>query len=198
MGEKEKKKKPSSNSSVDMFLSWVVCLIVWSEMFDINNASWVSRKYLKVGEKVFFWGIFVISVWAFLVTQAVRKLPARQEMWVWSMGWERSPGEGNDDLTQYYFLENSMDRGGYSPWGHKKMDTTGRLILWLHCDSNITWILFSSLTLIPSAQQHCLFPHSQWLCFFQKKSLFWLIIIKYFQTYNVHSTFRSSAMSFLV
>ena len=44
-------------------------------------------------------------------------------------GMGRSPGEGNDDLTQYYFLENSMDRGGYSPWGHKKMDTTGRLIL---------------------------------------------------------------------
>ena len=56
-------------------------------MFDINNASWVSRKYLKVGEMVFFWGVFVISGWTSLVTQAVKKLPARQEMQVWSLGW---------------------------------------------------------------------------------------------------------------
>ena len=31
----------------------------------------------------------------------------------------RSPGEGNAYPLQYSCLENSMDRGGLSPWGRK-------------------------------------------------------------------------------
>ena len=27
----------------------------------------------------------------------------------------RYPGEGNDNPLQYYYLENSMDRGGWQP-----------------------------------------------------------------------------------
>ena len=36
----------------------------------------------------------------------------------------RSPGEGNGNPLQYSCLENSMDRGSYSPWGRKESDTT--------------------------------------------------------------------------
>ena len=39
----------------------------------------------------------------------------------------RSPGEGNDNPLQYSCLENPMGGGdcvGYSPWGHKELDTT--------------------------------------------------------------------------
>ena len=39
----------------------------------------------------------------------------------------RFPGEGNSNPPQYSCLENSMDKGslvGYSPWGHKELDTT--------------------------------------------------------------------------
>ena len=42
----------------------------------------------------------------------------------------RSPGEGNGNLLQYSYLENSMD-GGYSPWDHKESDTTEQLCWWL-------------------------------------------------------------------
>ena len=38
-------------------------------------------------------------------------------------GLGRSPGGRNGNSLQYYYLENSMDRGvlaGYSPWGHKE------------------------------------------------------------------------------
>ena len=37
-----------------------------------------------------------------------------------------SPGEGNGNPSQYSCLENSMERSlvGYSPWGHKELDTT--------------------------------------------------------------------------
>ena len=34
-------------------------------------------------------------------------------------GWGRSLGEGNDNLLQYSYLENPMEPGGLSPWGHK-------------------------------------------------------------------------------
>ena len=40
-------------------------------------------------------------------------------------GLGRSPGEGNGNLLQYSFLENSMDRGGWhSSWDHKELVTT--------------------------------------------------------------------------
>jgi len=37
-------------------------------------------------------------------------------------GLGRSPGEGNGYPLQYSGLENSM--AGYSPWGHRELDTT--------------------------------------------------------------------------
>ena len=42
----------------------------------------------------------------------------------WDPGGERSPGEGNGYPIQYSFLENSMDRGGYSLCGHKEFHMT--------------------------------------------------------------------------
>ena len=41
----------------------------------------------------------------------------------------RCPREGNGNSLQYSCLENSMDRGAYSPWGHKQLDTTEQLTL---------------------------------------------------------------------
>jgi len=60
-------------------------------------------------------------------------------------GLGRYPGEGNGYTLQYY-LENSMDKEawqatihevpkGYSPWGHKELNTTERLTLSLHFTS---------------------------------------------------------------
>ena len=43
----------------------------------------------------------------------VKNPPAIQEMQVQSLGWERSPGEANDNPFQYSFLENPMDRGAW-------------------------------------------------------------------------------------
>ena len=41
----------------------------------------------------------------------VKKSPAMQEMWVRSLGLERSPGGGNSNCFQYSCLKNSMERG---------------------------------------------------------------------------------------
>ena len=56
---------------------------------------------------------------------------AMREIWVWSLGWENSPGGGHGDPLQYSCLENPMDRGAwrttYSPWGCRQLDKTGLL-----------------------------------------------------------------------
>ena len=36
-------------------------------------------------------------------------------------GLRRSPREGNGNPPQCSFLENPMDRGAWSPWGHKRV-----------------------------------------------------------------------------
>ena len=46
-----------------------------------------------------------------LVAQTVKSLPAMQETWVESLGWEDPLGK--DMATQYSYLENSMDRGAW-------------------------------------------------------------------------------------
>ena len=39
-------------------------------------------------------------------------------------GLGRSSGEEHGNPFQYFCLENPMDRGAYSPWGHKELNTT--------------------------------------------------------------------------
>ena len=69
--------------------------------------------------------------WAFYVAQLVKNLPAMQETWVQSLGWEDPLEMGK--VTQYSGLENSMDciefHGLYSPWGLEEWDATERLSL---------------------------------------------------------------------
>ena len=43
--------------------------------------------------------------------QMLENLPAIQEIWVQSLGWEDPLGEGNGNPLQYSCLENPMDRG---------------------------------------------------------------------------------------
>ena len=50
-----------------------------------------------------------------MVTQMVKNLPAMQETWVRSLGWEDTLEKGKGYPLKYSGLENTMD---YSPWGH--------------------------------------------------------------------------------
>ena len=59
-------------------------------------------------------------------------------------GLGRYPGERNGYLLQCSCLEDSVDRGawvGYSPWGHKGLDTTERLTRF-HFHRSCTSLLF--------------------------------------------------------
>ena len=62
----------------------------------------------------------------------VKSLPAMQEMWIQSLGWE-------DPLEEEMATHSSILAGefhgqrrlvGYSPWDHKELDKTERLTLW--------------------------------------------------------------------
>ena len=66
--------------------------------------------------------------WASLVAQSVKNLPAVQETWIQSCGWE-DPWRREWQPTQYSGLENPMDRGAWwaTWWDHKESDTTDRL-----------------------------------------------------------------------
>ena len=59
----------------------------------------------------------------------VKTLPAMQETWVRSLGWEDPLEEGMATLL-YSCLENfhgQMSLLGYSPWGFKESDMTEQL-----------------------------------------------------------------------
>ena len=52
-------------------------------------------------------------------------------------GLGRSPGEGKGYTLQYSGLENSMD----SPWGHKELDTTEQLSLFVKQTTSLEGLL---------------------------------------------------------
>ena len=76
---------PCSSSSLNAVLYFRVCLFL-----------------------IFIW-LHQVLVGAFLVAQLVKNLPEIRETWIWSLGWEDSPGEGKNYPFQYSGLENSMD-----------------------------------------------------------------------------------------
>ena len=52
------------------------------------------------------------------MVQPVRSLPAMQETWVQSLGWEDCCGEGNGNTLQYSCLENPIARGVWQATVH--------------------------------------------------------------------------------
>ena len=60
------------------------------------------------------------------MAQLVKNLPAMQETWVRSLGWEDPLEKGK--ATHSSILAGKF-HGLYSPWGRKESDTTERLSL---------------------------------------------------------------------
>ena len=92
-----------------------------------------SRKCGDMGIEYNPWG-------ASLVIQMVKNLPAMKETWVRSLGWE-DPLEREGQPTPVFLpgeFHGQRSLAGYSPWGHKKLDTTG----WL-TNTHEAWIIRS-------------------------------------------------------
>ena len=58
------------------------------------------------------------------MAEMVKNLSAMWETWVRSLGWEDSLKEGMATHSSILAWRIPMEPGGYSPWGHKEMDTT--------------------------------------------------------------------------
>ena len=65
--------------------------------------------------------------WASLVAHLVKNLPAIQETWVRSLGWEDPLEKGKATHTLVFWPGELQ--GLYSPWDHKESDTTEQLAL---------------------------------------------------------------------
>ena len=67
--------------------------------------------------------------WNSPVVQLVKNLPAMQETWVQSLGWEDPLENGTLPTLAFWLGEFHGQRSleGYSPWGHKELDMTKRL-----------------------------------------------------------------------
>ena len=75
---------------------------------------WAEWCWTKVSSLVS--GVYMVSPMgsaSSLVAQMVKNLPATQETWVQSLGWEDFPGVGNGPPFQYSCLESFMDRGAW-------------------------------------------------------------------------------------
>ena len=65
-------------------------------------------------------------LWASLVAQTVKNLPATEETWVWSLSWEDSWRREGLPTPVFFPGEFHEQKSlvGYSPWGHRESDTT--------------------------------------------------------------------------
>ena len=84
-----------------------------------------TRRYLGDVQAVL--GSWCSMMWASLVTQMVKNLPAMWETWVWSMGWEDTLEEGMATHTSILAWRIPMDRGAWRTTvlgGGKELDTT--------------------------------------------------------------------------
>ena len=68
----------------------------------------IGRTLFYINHSNIFWD-------ALPLTQLVKNPPAMREIWVQSLGWEDSPGEGKGYPFQHSGLENSMD----CTWGRR-------------------------------------------------------------------------------
>ena len=90
----------------------VVPLSVW-DIF--QNPQWELKTADSTDSYVYHVFFFNIHIWASLVAQMAKNLPAMQETWVRSLGEEDALEEGMAIHSKCTCLENSMDRGvGYT------------------------------------------------------------------------------------
>ena len=79
--------------------------------------------------------------WASLVAQLVKNLPAMQEIWLWSLGWEDLLEKGK--ATPVFWAGEF--HGLYSPWGCKELNTPEQISLQLyllfHSNGKIIYLL---------------------------------------------------------
>ena len=131
---------------------WSQCYLIWhsDSLLILCFKRTQAANWFKVYRKLYLFTVRQSWTQASLVAQMVKNLPAIQETWVQSLGWEDPLEEGN--ALQYYFLEDPHGHrslAGCHPRGHKESDMTEtkhsnprhRIIL------NHLWEIISFLTI---------------------------------------------------
>ena len=75
-------------------------------------------------------GDLSVCLWASLVAQTVKHLPAVWETWIQSLGWEDPLEEGmatHSSILAWTEPSWTEELAGYSPWGCKESDMTEQL-----------------------------------------------------------------------
>ena len=92
---------------------------------DMTEATEHTHKNICVYACIIYYNIYI---WASLVAQLVKDLPAMWETWVESLDWEDPLEKGKATHSTPVFCHREF-HGLYSPWGHKESDTTEQLSL---------------------------------------------------------------------
>ena len=102
-----------------LFLAFMIIAMKWYLIADLISFPWWLLLL-----SIFF--IYLFAIWATLVGQLVKNLPAMREIWVRFLGWE-DPLEKERLPTPIFWTGEFQ--GLYSPWGHKELDMTEWLSL---------------------------------------------------------------------
>ena len=110
------------------------------------NLESVTQKWSNSGRKKQISSINTY-IWASLVAQMVKNLPAMPETWVQSLGQEDALGTEMVILSSFLAGASHGQRSlvGHSPWGHRELDMTE----WLTYSWLIHVVVWQKLT------QHC-------------------------------------------
>ena len=104
----------------------------WSLSFGSNIEECGKCIFIVVKSDILYLiDVLFTTMWASLVAQLMKNLPAMWETWVWSLGWE-------DPLENGMATHSSIWPGEYhglcSPWGCKESDMTEWLSLYQHVE----------------------------------------------------------------
>ena len=89
--------------------------------WELHRSNWLSLSltFLKRGYIVFLKIILLCASQVALVVKNPSVNAGNQEMYVWSLGLEKSPGGGHRNPLQYSCLKNPMDRGAWQATVHR-------------------------------------------------------------------------------
>ena len=91
----------------------LICWAYFSDIIILPGFGKCSGSDQQQATKQWSWPFlfcFLVQIWACLVAQMIKNLPAMQETWVKSLGREDSPGGVNGNPLPSSCLENPMDR----------------------------------------------------------------------------------------
>ena len=100
-------------------------------MLILHTATMLNSSIIFDSFLVNSLGFLYMILWASLVTQTVKNLPAMKETWVRSLGWE-IPWRRAWQPTPVFLpgeFHGQRSLAGYNPWGFKESDMTERLSL---------------------------------------------------------------------